>query len=385
MKILIGGDFAPTDSNKYLFEKNDKRKIYTNELLSYLSEFDFRIYDFECVFSGEGSPNKKFGPYIDCSPKCMPGILASQPSLMVLANNHINNLGSKGIKNTIDIFKNNHIPCVGAGLNLKDSSEPYIINRDGISVGIYACAENEFNVASEISPGVNGYDPLRTFGEIRELKKQCNYVIVIYHGGIIEYRYPLPNEQRVLRKMVDYGADLVVGQHTHCIGCYEEYKNRTIIYGQGDFLFARPTHNQRRYSGLFIAINVDEKGFRLSYKVRVKPNNTIRLADEDEERLILDQFNERSKEILQKSFIQQKFQEYSGLKSDKYLTALLGRKKKSIIFRGMNKLSGHRLGNCLLRRVFSENDMLCLQDFLLCESHQEIMFNLIKKWGKYEN
>lgn len=385
MRILIGGDFAPTESNKDLFEKDDRKTIYTNKLLHYLDEFDFRIYDFECVFSGAGYPNKKFGPYIDCSPKCMPGILASKPNLMVLANNHVNNLGGKGIKNTIELFNNNSIPCIGAGMNIRDSSKPYIINKEGISVGIYACAENEFNIASESNPGVNGYDPLRTFDEIRELKKHCNYVIVIYHGGIIEYRYPLPNEQRVLRKMVEYGADLVVGQHTHCIGCYEEYKNKTIIYGQGDFLFARPTHNQRRYSGLLILVDLDENNFHVSYRVRIKPDNTIRLADEDEERVILDQFFERSKEILQKCFVQQKFEEYSILKSDKYLTALLGRKKKNIVFRGINKLSGHRLGKELLRRVFSENDMLCLQDFLICESHQEIMFNLIKEWIKNEN
>ena len=37
--------------------------------------------------------------------------------------------------------------------------------------------------------------------------------------------------------MVQKGADLVVCQHSHCIGCYESYKGSTIIYGQGNFIF----------------------------------------------------------------------------------------------------------------------------------------------------
>lgn len=39
------------------------------------------------------------------------------------------------------------------------------------------------------------------------------------------------------RKIVEKGADLVVCQHSHCIGCMEEYDKGTIIYGQGNFLF----------------------------------------------------------------------------------------------------------------------------------------------------
>ena len=43
-----------------------------------------------------------------------------------------------------------------------------------------------------------------------ELKKQCDYVIVLYHGGKEHYRYPSPYLQKVCRKIVDKGADIVV-------------------------------------------------------------------------------------------------------------------------------------------------------------------------------
>lgn len=37
--------------------------------------------------------------------------------------------------------------------------------------------------------------------------------------------------------MVEKGADLVIYQHSHCVGSYEKYKDSTIVYGQGNFMF----------------------------------------------------------------------------------------------------------------------------------------------------
>ena len=43
--------------------------------------------------------------------------------------------------------------------------------------------------------------------------------------------YPSPYLQKVCRKIIDYGADIIVCQHSNCIGCYENYSKGEIIYG----------------------------------------------------------------------------------------------------------------------------------------------------------
>ena len=84
---------------------------------------------------------------------------------------------------------------------------------------------------------------MESLDHIQNLKDQCDYVIVLYHGGKEHYRYPSPYLQRVARKMVEKGADLVVCQHSHCIGCYEKYKDSMIIYDQGNFIFERISYS----------------------------------------------------------------------------------------------------------------------------------------------
>ncbi|MFP3360883.1 CapA family protein, partial [Planococcus sp. SIMBA_143] len=56
-------------------------------------------------------------------------------------------------------------------------------------------------------------------------------------GGKEHYRYPSPYLQKICRKFVEKGADIVICQHSHAVGCFEEYHNSTIIYGQGNFVF----------------------------------------------------------------------------------------------------------------------------------------------------
>lgn len=97
-------------------------------------------------------------------------------------------------------------------------------------------------------------------------------MIVLYHGGKEQYRYPSPNLQKTCRKLVEKGADLVVCQHSHCIGCREEYLQGTIVYGQGNFLFD-DEENEYWQTSLLIMISDD---FEVKYIPLKKNKNTVR-------------------------------------------------------------------------------------------------------------
>lgn len=375
MRLFIGGDFAPTKFNMEDFRRGDGTKLYTDELMAYLDSFDYRIYDFECVFEGCGEPIAKYGPFLSAPEETMPGILRAKPDLMALANNHAGNLGEEGVLHTVGIFEKYGIACVGAG-TAADAGKPYVIEKEGLRVGVYACAEHEFTYAADGKGGVNAYDPLETFDAIRELKASCDAVIVLYHGGILDWRYPSPMERRVLRKMADCGADLVVGQHTHCIGCMEEYHGSTIVYGQGDFLFARPTRNDLRYSGLLIEAEVTGSGVQVSFNVRVKPQDTIRLADPEEKEQILKDFRERSEQIQRERFLEANFERYVDKRAAGFNSALAG---SSMAGKVLNRLSGRRYKNQWIDGHMSEEDVLKLVNFLDCETHRETFLHYLKR------
>ena len=65
----------------------------------------------------------------------------------------------------------------------------------------------------------------------KAIKKICDFIIAIYHEVKEYYRYPSSYLQKVCRKIIDYGADIIVCQHSNCIGCYENYSKGEIIYG----------------------------------------------------------------------------------------------------------------------------------------------------------
>ena len=69
-----------------------------------------------------------------------------------------------------------------------------------MKIGIYACAENEFTIATDTTAGANPFDPFESLDHIQNLKRSCDYVIVLYHGGKEHYRYPSPYLQKFVGK-----------------------------------------------------------------------------------------------------------------------------------------------------------------------------------------
>lgn len=140
--------------------------------------------------------------------------------------------GEDGLESTMKVLDEAKISFIGAGKNIVDASKPYIMNREGFKVGVYACVEHEFSFADYNKPGANPYNTLESYEHVYYFKEHCDYVIVLYNGGKEHYRYPSPDLQKICRKFIDKGADLVVCQHSHCIGCEEKYNHGTIVYGQ---------------------------------------------------------------------------------------------------------------------------------------------------------
>lgn len=166
------------------------------------------------------------------------GSIKKIPGLVVnLANNHIRDYGSQGVLDTIQVLEEHGIPYLGAGKDMENSNRSLILEKKSHKIGLYSCTEHEFSIAGENSAGAHPVEEGEDILALQELKRQTDYVILLYHGGVEFYPYPTPEMQKRLRRYVRAGADLVVCQHSHCIGCTETYQNGVLVYGQGNFLF----------------------------------------------------------------------------------------------------------------------------------------------------
>jgi len=371
MQIIIAGDLVPTKSNIELFNSADLKMLLGEELLSIWNSVDVRIFNLEVPLSDRENPIDKWGPNLIAPTSTIEGIKALQPSLITLANNHIFDQGINGLKSTKKVLQEYGIPFVGIGDNVIDASKPYIIKQDEFKIGVYACAEHEFSIATDNTPGANPFDPLESLDHIQNLKFECNYVIVLYHGGKEHYRYPSPYLQKVCRKMVEKGADLVVCQHSHCIGSYEKYRNSTIIYGQGNFIFDNSDNEYWRNS-LLIKIEIGDHGIDINYIPIIKESNVIRLASKEVGQNIIASFQKRSMAIMKSGFVEEKYKELARDKIESYLREISGMGK------WVSRFDRYLLKSKILKHMFKKKRLLVLQNYIECEAHRELILAGLK-------
>lgn len=370
MKIIIGADIVPTNTNMAYFEGAEISKLVDGGIIEVLKCADFRILNLEVPLTNSMTPIVKCGPNLIASRESIRGIKALGIDFLTLANNHILDQGKQGLQSTIDVLQKENIKYCGAGMNIEEARQPYVYeSAEGKKIGIYCCAEHEFSIAAEDKEGANPFDPLLSLKDISSLREQCDFTMVLYHGGKELYQYPSPYLRKVCRRIVDEGADLVVCQHTHCIGCEEKYHGATIIYGQGNFLFDL-SDSELWKTSLLVSLNINSNNC-IEYIPIIKNGNSVSLASDKDKVQILNDFYDRSKHIVDDKFIENVYEKHVAGEFDKYMAFIQGKRFRSITFRVLNKLTGYRLRNMLMNRTYSTEEIACLINLLECEVHRE--------------
>lgn len=364
--LLIGADIVPTLSSEATFTEGSSDRLIDARITNLVASADLFVLNLEVPLSNTATPIAKCGPNLIAPTAAAKGLSALGIGALALANNHIMDQGPEGLASTIETLDAAGIRHFGAGANLVEASRPLVLEKDGVRVGIYACAEHEFSIAGESSPGANPFDPLVSLDHVAALSEKCDFVAVLYHGGKEHYRYPSPGLRRACRRLAEKGADLVVCQHSHCVGCMEEWGGSTVVYGQGNFLF---DHSDSEFwqTGLLLEVEVRKGGFSIGYVPLRKDGPRVRAAEGADAEQILDGFKERSRQILEPGFVEAEYAGFARGYLGSYVRAFAPG-ARSLAFRALNKLSGGRLMRALAGRV----DCLAALNYLECEAHREL-------------
>lgn len=372
--IFITGDYCPIGRNSLAIDQGDFSMI--KAIAPFALKADLAITNLEAPITSSNTKLNKSGPNIKVNKNSLAPLKESGFSLVTLANNHILDYGTQGIKETLDHCFFNGIDTIGAGLNLKKAKTPYIFEKGEKKIGIINIAENEFCSAKENSAGANPVNLIQNHQAIKNLKKQVDYVLIIAHGGREHYQIPTPKIRERYRFYVESGANAVIGHHPHCFSGYEIYNEAPIFYSLGNFLFDYKTKYQKgpwtQGYGVNIKINNDIIDFEIIpfHQGRAENPNLI-LFDDIEKENFFKEIEELNSIITDDILF---FESWS-----KYL------KTQEVSYKGLlfiqNKYIRAAINKGFLPKWFfhSKEHKTLLLNLFRCETHKEIMTAILEK------
>ena len=269
MKALLLGDVSPTSRTGPLFRNRDKKRLFGDTSVLFEGN-DINFVNLECALTESEHEIPKIGPALKAPIETAEVLRDLGVTVCGLSNNHIFDYGKEGLRDTLEALDRANISYTGFGDNAEDARRSLIFEKDGERVAIVAVCEREYTYALEDRMGARLYDPYDTLDDIRDLKKETDRIIVIYHGGKEFCRVPSPRLRKLCHAMAKCGADVILCQHSHCIGCYEHYEGCHILYGQGNFHFVRNTEQIPRNSDFWswntsLAVSYDTKTDELAF------------------------------------------------------------------------------------------------------------------------
>ncbi len=357
MKALILGDVSPTKFTNPMFESKKTSELF-RDTVSLFEGNDLNLVNLECALTDHDKDIEKFGPALKASKNTAAVLKELGVNLCGLSNNHIFDFGKKGALDTMDALDDAGIAYTGFGNNYEDSRRDYVMEKNGETLCVIAVCEHEYSYALDDRMGSRPYDEYDTMKDIRAAKAKYDRVVVTYHGGKEMCRYPSPRLMKLCRAMIDNGADLVACQHSHCIGCYENYEGGHIVYGQGNFHFVYETLKDKEEEELWnsgLALGYDSTANTVTLTPYVVKGDGIELAKGAEKDAILSAFEARNASLLDGTWI-------NGWR------AFCGSVKENYTQR--------------LYRAFApdatDHQLKCFGHYLDCEAHTDVWRELFK-------
>ena len=372
-RIVIAGDLLPSEKNMKLFEEGSAKAIFGEKITDLFSQSNFSIFNLEGPLTESSKAMEKTGPVIKASKGCIRGIKGLGVKAVALANNHITDYQKDGYEDTVKLLDDNGIDYLGAGENSENIKKSISLSLGNRKICIYNVSEQFYNVPTASIPGANVYDEYVVCNDIKELKQSHDYLIVIYHGGTEEFPYPTPLLRQHFHRMADCGADFITAQHTHCIGCCENYNGAYLLYGQGNFLFARMKNKMTR-QGLISEIVFSEDNIQIKqHVVNVSDEDVVRYDDAQD----LSVFCERSEELLNFERIEDKYKRFAYQRpsiKDRFLAAYRG---DTVYYRLINKIAPKLYKKHILEK-YKREQLLRVAKTLESERYAEDLFAAVR-------
>lgn len=250
--LAFVGDILLDDNYSMMVTLKKREKgIYgciSEELMREMQAADIFMLNHEFTFTDRGEPlaEKKFT--FRAKPENVSILQEMGVDVVSLANNHAYDYGEVSLLDTMDTLENAEIQYVGAGHNIEEASAPVYYEIGGMKLGIVAATQIErldnpdTKGATETTAGVfRCWNPDALLETVMQTKENCDFVIVYIHWGAentVELDWAQLDQAK---QLVQAGADLIIGDHPHCLQPIDYIDDVPVVYSLGNFWFNSKT------------------------------------------------------------------------------------------------------------------------------------------------
>lgn len=230
-------------------ENYDFKPLYEN--VKYLiEEADVAILNQETIISQSNEVRGANGGALlfNSPPEVADAVIDLGFDVFTMANNHLLDFGADALEESINFWNDKaqtyDLTVLGAYLNEEDSNNIRVREVNGVKIAFLAYAEhiNGFSIPYD-SPlrVVMNYEEDVIERQIKEASEIADAVIVSAHWGVEDTHLVSEDRIELANKMVNWGADVILGGHTHTAETMEwiERDDGTkgfVYYSMGNFI-----------------------------------------------------------------------------------------------------------------------------------------------------
>lgn len=238
IKISFGGDLCL--ANDPTFKKigivNSLNSDYKQNIIKELSNLfhtsDISIINFESPMTFDTQIARANSFLIP--PETIEILKKSNILFANIANNHILQHGEKLFDDTIELLRNAGISIIGK--YEKEISDTVItLELKDKKIGIAGFNERHDFINNNKYSELTKLNVLKTLEYMNNQKYDIK--ILIFHWGNEYVNIPSQSQIDMAHNFIDYGANIIVGHHSHVIQPVEIYNGGIIAYSLGNLLF----------------------------------------------------------------------------------------------------------------------------------------------------
>ncbi len=220
-----------------------------------LSQADIAIVNVETAITEGGSPTSSKSYNFRAPARALEALRVAGVDVVSLANNHGVDYGTEGLQDTLAAKSGTALGVVGIGANATEAYAPWKTEVRGQRISVIGASDVIDDslisawTATDTQAGIasaKGVSQPRLVESVRAARLDADTLVVYLHWGAEGMDCPTQRQRDLARALVDAGADIIVGSHTHRVMTAGRLGAALVDYGLGNFVF----YNESGASGV---------------------------------------------------------------------------------------------------------------------------------------